>query len=52
MLSVCRVVTSDKNINSGCCRKSIFSANALQIIIYILIIPVIGIASLGALGGN
>ncbi|CAD8204017.1 unnamed protein product [Paramecium octaurelia] len=36
----------------GCCRKSMLDPNALNIIIYILIIPVIGIGSLGALGGG
>ncbi|CAK88144.1 unnamed protein product (macronuclear) [Paramecium tetraurelia] len=36
----------------GCCREGILYPNAVSIIMYILIIPVIGVCSLGALGGG
>ncbi|CAD8102386.1 unnamed protein product [Paramecium primaurelia] len=56
-LSKCLPLNTQRNSGlgidiKGCCRKSILDPNALNIIIYILIIPVIGIGSLGALGGG
>ncbi|CAK58421.1 unnamed protein product (macronuclear) [Paramecium tetraurelia] len=36
----------------GCCREGVLYPNAVSIIVYILIIPIIGIGSLGALGGG
>ncbi|CAD8196992.1 unnamed protein product [Paramecium octaurelia] len=45
---------SDANglIMSGCCREDYLYRSASNIIVYILIIPLIGIGSLGALGGG
>ncbi|CAD8048045.1 unnamed protein product [Paramecium primaurelia] len=36
----------------GCCREGVLYPNAVSIVMYILIIPIIGICSLGALGGG
>ncbi|CAD8196723.1 unnamed protein product [Paramecium pentaurelia] len=36
----------------GCCRENYLYPSAANIIVYILIIPIIGIGSLGALGGG
>ncbi|CAD8114990.1 unnamed protein product [Paramecium sonneborni] len=36
----------------SCCRIGYFAANAAQIIVYIIILPIIGIGILGALGGG
>ncbi|CAD8102383.1 unnamed protein product [Paramecium primaurelia] len=36
----------------GCCREDYLYSSASNIIVYILIIPIIGIGSLGALGGG
>ncbi|CAD8197010.1 unnamed protein product [Paramecium octaurelia] len=36
----------------GCCRYGYLSVNAVQIIVYIIILPIIGVGILGALGGG
>ncbi|CAD8059519.1 unnamed protein product [Paramecium sonneborni] len=49
----CLTVLNEKFIETtGCCRIKILEPNFMTIFIYILIVPVIGIASLGALGGG
>ncbi|CAD8114964.1 unnamed protein product [Paramecium sonneborni] len=40
------------NNKLGCCREDYLYPSAANIIVYILIIPIIGIGSLGALGGG
>lgn len=48
----CLTVLNEKFIETtGCCRMKILEPNFMTVFVYILIVPVIGIASLGALGG-
>lgn len=35
----------------GCCREGVLYPSAVSILVYIMIVPIIGIGSLGALGG-
>ncbi|CAD8144664.1 unnamed protein product [Paramecium octaurelia] len=49
----CLTVLNDKLIETtGCCRMKILEPNFVTVFVYMLIVPVIGIASLGALGGG
>lgn len=43
---------SVSSVERGCCREGYLYPNAATIIVYILIMPIIGIGSLGALGGE
>ncbi|CAK88146.1 unnamed protein product (macronuclear) [Paramecium tetraurelia] len=49
----CLSILNDKFIETtGCCRMKILEPNFVTVFVYMLIVPVIGIASLGALGGG
>lgn len=48
----CLTVLSTKYIEtSGCCRIKVLEPNFVTVLVYMFIVPVIGVASLGALGG-